>query len=195
MPAGDLQIGELFRTRSGETVTFESVCFKPGEHPVYNLEVEQEHHFYVGKSGVLVHNEYGLTTNRANMPLEEAIENGELSVAGARQNPQHHVFPQEETDWFEARGVGIDDYAVNLYEGEHQGLHGGGNWRLGRQAWEGEWNNEIMNRLIDAEADQIAAGGSQLTPNQIEVIGRKMMSDYGIGNMPFVKYQKGWWPQ
>ncbi len=31
---------------------------KAGEHRVYNLEVEQEHQFYVGESGVLVHNAY-----------------------------------------------------------------------------------------------------------------------------------------
>jgi hypothetical protein len=31
---------------------------EPGEHRLYNLEVEQEHQFYVGEGGVLVHNSY-----------------------------------------------------------------------------------------------------------------------------------------
>ena len=39
----------------------ESIGLKAGEHRVYNLEVEQEHQFYVGESGVLVHNAYGRT--------------------------------------------------------------------------------------------------------------------------------------
>jgi hypothetical protein len=38
-----------------------SVALKAGEHRVYNLEVEQEHRFYVGETGVLVHNSYDET--------------------------------------------------------------------------------------------------------------------------------------
>ena len=56
--AGELRVGECLRTASGEAVTLESVSLKAGEHRVYNLEVEQEHQFYVGESGVLVHNAY-----------------------------------------------------------------------------------------------------------------------------------------
>ena len=44
--------------RPGKAVTVESIGLKAGEHRVYNLEVEQEHQFYVGESGVLVHNAY-----------------------------------------------------------------------------------------------------------------------------------------
>lgn len=57
--AQDLQIGECLRTALGQTVTIESTSLKAGEYRVYNLEVEQEHQFYVGESGVLVHNAYG----------------------------------------------------------------------------------------------------------------------------------------
>jgi hypothetical protein len=56
--AGELRVGECLRTASGQAVTLESVSLKAGEHRVYNLEVEQEHQFYVGESGVLVHNTY-----------------------------------------------------------------------------------------------------------------------------------------
>ena len=56
--AGELRVGECLRTASGQALTVESVGLKAGEHRVYNLEVEQEHQFYVGKSGVLVHNAY-----------------------------------------------------------------------------------------------------------------------------------------
>ena len=56
--AGELRVGELLRTWSGQAVTVESISLKAAEHRVYNLEVEQEHHFFVGESGVLVHNGY-----------------------------------------------------------------------------------------------------------------------------------------
>ena len=56
--AGELRVGECLRTASGRAVTLASVSLKAGEHRVYNLEVEQEHQFYVGESGVLVHNAY-----------------------------------------------------------------------------------------------------------------------------------------
>jgi hypothetical protein len=56
--AGELRIGECLRTASGQAVSVESIALKAGKHRVYNLEVEQEHQFYVGECGVLVHNAY-----------------------------------------------------------------------------------------------------------------------------------------
>ncbi len=58
--AQELRIGECLRTRSGQVATLESMGLKAGEHRVYNLEVEQEHHYFVGEVGVLVHNGYGV---------------------------------------------------------------------------------------------------------------------------------------
>ena len=48
--AGELRIGECLRTASEQVVTVESVGLMAGEHRVYNLEVEQEHQFYVAKA-------------------------------------------------------------------------------------------------------------------------------------------------
>jgi hypothetical protein len=63
--AGDLRVGECLRTASGQAVTVESIGLKAGEHRVYNLEVEQEHQFYVGETGVLTHNAYEFKPRRA----------------------------------------------------------------------------------------------------------------------------------
>ncbi len=57
-PADELRVGEILRTRSGQVVTVESIGIKPGLHRVFNFEVEGDHNFYVGESGVLVHNAY-----------------------------------------------------------------------------------------------------------------------------------------
>ncbi len=56
--AEKLAVGERLVTRAGEVATVESIGMKPSLHRVYNLEVEGEHHYFVGESGVLVHNAY-----------------------------------------------------------------------------------------------------------------------------------------
>ncbi len=62
--AQDLRVGECLRTKSGQAATVKSVGLQSGEHRVYNLEVEQEHQFYVGEGGVLVHNAYDTIAER-----------------------------------------------------------------------------------------------------------------------------------
>jgi hypothetical protein len=52
----DLQPGEVIQTRAGR-VSVETIERKPGQHRVYNIEVETEHCFFVSGSGVLSHNE------------------------------------------------------------------------------------------------------------------------------------------
>jgi hypothetical protein len=58
VPAEELRIGEKLETKTGEIVVVESIVAKPGLYRVHNFEVEGEHHFFVGKIGVLVHNTY-----------------------------------------------------------------------------------------------------------------------------------------
>lgn len=86
MAAGELRVGEMFRTKSGEELTLASVAVKASEHRVYNLEVEQEHHFYVGEAGVLVHNAYNLSEEAAQrlFPNSTLVEYGEGLSAQAR---------------------------------------------------------------------------------------------------------------
>jgi RHS repeat-associated protein len=58
VPAEDLRPGECLHTRSGQTLAVESIRLQPKPERVYNLEIEGEHHYFVGKLGVLVHNSY-----------------------------------------------------------------------------------------------------------------------------------------
>lgn len=95
------------------------------------------------------------------------------------ERPQHHVLPDEFREWFEKRGftgaMSIDQFCVELEMAEHQALHGGGNWRLGRM-WAGEWNRMIMGALRDAET----AAGRMLTRSEVLEIVAKNMRDYEI---------------
>jgi hypothetical protein len=54
--AMDLRIGERLKNLSGDTVWVQQKLPRPGPTPVYNLEVQDEHVYYVGASGVLAHN-------------------------------------------------------------------------------------------------------------------------------------------
>ncbi len=53
--AGELRIGEGLETLNGTTVV-ESIIRRPGCETVYNIEVEGDHVYRVGESGILVHN-------------------------------------------------------------------------------------------------------------------------------------------
>ena len=57
--AGKLEIGERVRAFDGETSLVAAQMPRPGPEAVYNLEVAGEHTYYVGASGVLVHNSSG----------------------------------------------------------------------------------------------------------------------------------------
>ena len=53
--AGELEIGEVVLTKSGNTKVVSSTK-KEGLETVYNLEVKELHNFLVGESGIVVHN-------------------------------------------------------------------------------------------------------------------------------------------
>jgi hypothetical protein len=53
--AGDLRIGARLETHTGATVV-ESIVRRPEPEKVYNIEVQGDHVYRVGDSGVLVHN-------------------------------------------------------------------------------------------------------------------------------------------
>jgi hypothetical protein len=88
-------------------------------------------------------------------PTTDGMKVTNASGAGVSRPPRHHVLPKEERKFFEERGftgdLDIDNFCVELQAAEHQALHGGGDWKLGR-TWVGEWNRLVMARLRDLEA-------------------------------------------
>jgi hypothetical protein len=61
--AGSLEIGERLQTLSGDVKVVQQKLPRPGPQPVFNLEVHNEHVYFVGHDGVLVHNAKGYDTN------------------------------------------------------------------------------------------------------------------------------------
>ncbi|SEU29810.1 DUF2380 domain-containing protein [Stigmatella erecta] len=99
-------------------------------------------------------------------PEVRAMRETSRSGAGMADSPQHHVLPKEHREWFEKRGftgdMNIDHFCVEMEMAHHQAIHGGGNWRLGRQ-WPSEWNQVVMRDLRNAEL----LAGRALTRNEV----------------------------
>ncbi|WP_232536872.1 DUF2380 domain-containing protein [Cystobacter fuscus] len=99
--------------------------------------------------------------------------------AGMNEPPRHHVLPKEFRAWFEKRGftgeMDIDQFCVEMERAHHEAIHGGGNWKLGRQ-WPGEWNRMIMKALQDAEFRL----GRLLTRNEVLDIVAERMKVYKL---------------
>jgi hypothetical protein len=53
--AGSLEIGERLQTLSGDVKVVQQKLPRPGPQPVFNLEVHDEHVYFVSEDGVLVH--------------------------------------------------------------------------------------------------------------------------------------------
>jgi A nuclease of the HNH/ENDO VII superfamily with conserved WHH/Pretoxin HINT domain len=75
VPARDLRVGEHLTTESGSPATVTSLVRESGTQPVFNLEVEMEHVYFVSAGGVLVHN--ACTVNPAKLkPAQRAASKG-----------------------------------------------------------------------------------------------------------------------
>jgi hypothetical protein len=112
-------------------------------------------------------------------PEVSAMHETGKAGAGMSKPPRHHVLPDEFREWFEQRGftgaMDIDQFCIELEQADHQAIHGGGNWRLGR-TWPGEWNQMIMEALREAETE----AGRMLTRNEILNIVARYMKNYRI---------------
>ena len=179
--AGSLEPGEHLRLADGRTPVVTAAVPRSQSVPVFNLEVDGEHVYYVAARGVLVHNSC--------VTEQEAIESGLAHDANDRsevRDPRHHGFPNEFENadgFFSQRGIDIDEYTVELSESDHQAIHGGGDWRLGRE-WEGEWNRHIKSTIDEFELQE----NRQATPLELEGILIRELNRYGI-EPNFVPYK------
>ena len=128
-----------------------------------------------------------------------------LRPVGINRPPRHHLFPKEleKKGFFTERGVDIDKYTIELDEGIHEALHGGGSFKLARDqdaiqqalkngkvtpqvdAWIGHWNAAIERRILDQEAKL----GRKLTEPELIKEARGLLRDYNVKPPPFVHYR------
>ena len=65
VPAGSLQVGEHVLSLDGTQSPVTALRPRAGSEPVFNLEVETEHVYYVSETGILVHNECWSSARKA----------------------------------------------------------------------------------------------------------------------------------
>ena len=98
---------------------------------------------------------------------------------------EHHVFPREMEQLFAKRGIDVHDFVIDLEVPIHKAIHGGGDWRLARKTWEGEWNAQMLRELKQTTR----AAGRRLTPDEIVSVGENLMSRYGLSGS-FHRYSR-----
>jgi len=79
--AGDLLAGEQIETQDGRWVAVQSVTPIPGLSIVYNFTVEEDHDYFVGDEGLLVHNA-GPITSEGIQNIIEHLSRPELDQFG-----------------------------------------------------------------------------------------------------------------
>jgi hypothetical protein len=123
-------------------------------------------------------------------PTTDAMKVTTTTGAGVTRAPRHHVLPQEHCKFFEERGfkgdLDIDNFTVELETAHHQAQHGGGNWKLAKQKWDGEWNKFVMESLRELETQL----GRRLTVAEIMHRVERLMKRRDIP-IRFVPYRQG----
>ena len=90
IPAGDLRAGETLRLVTGNTVRITGITRRGPPEPVYNLEVSNQHVYYVSDAGVLVHNSYLPTLGPKRDALGRFTSNAGGHTADAARGIEAH---------------------------------------------------------------------------------------------------------
>ena len=107
--AAELKAGDILETADGKCKVVKSITVEEKGYPVttYNLSVEDNHTFFVGKLGVLTHNMKGFT------PCELADEVAKKAPKGVTQDidssSDYYMFIRRLNNWANYRlkgGVG-----------------------------------------------------------------------------------------
>ncbi len=77
--AGDLHPGETLLTADGTPTSVLSITARPGLQPVYNLEVDVEHVYYVSADGLLVHNTCTVSWTKGRRTFWKQLASREIS--------------------------------------------------------------------------------------------------------------------
>jgi hypothetical protein len=86
--AHHLRVGETVRTRDGAGCRVRAVLPLPGEHEVFNIEVETAHQYHVTTAGLLTHNNGGpdCKTSSSSRGTHEANQNVQAKVEEMKGN-------------------------------------------------------------------------------------------------------------
>lgn len=121
--AGSLEIGERLQTLSGDVKVVQQKLLRPGPQPVFNLEVHNEHVYFVGQDGVLVHNakayvDDALVHSNGHVGSQLGRDGTMVSRSGRSGLAGDHVLPKQAIESAMARaGVAAKSDAGELILG------------------------------------------------------------------------------
>ena len=170
---------DTLRTESGTLRQITRITPRRGPPvPVFNLEVDAEHVYYVSTAGLLVHNTYpGNAPNRAADALEEGLSVRRGVDIGIKRPPRRHIFPQEMREFFGQRGFkDIDNFTIRLDDATHQAIY--------KWMGSGPWNDIMKSRILDKEAEL----ARMLTRREILGIGAAMRREAGLSHIKIVPF-------
>src|SRR5262249_49145085 len=131
--AGRLEVGERVLTNDGTAVVEWYVMREKPEEVVYNIEVEGDHCYRVGESGILVHNSSaGVTTLPAPPPTFQGCDCEEV-IRTLRQRGGR-ASPVVLASWFQMTPANLRLIACRLYETITMGRRNATNFTTRRRA-------------------------------------------------------------
>ncbi|MDP1562026.1 MAG: polymorphic toxin-type HINT domain-containing protein [Pirellulaceae bacterium] len=166
--AGELTIGERLQTLAGDTVWVQQKLPRPGPEPVYNLEVHDEHVYYVGETGLLAHNS-GNKYSNSNRKFRGPIHH----IASDKDK----LFLPEFKKLFERAGVDMQSPWNKMRVEGHVGPHGK------------YFNGLILDRLQTAVGTKTGAAARTALIDELKAIRRDIR--YG-GWDAFLKAPASW---
>ena len=103
--AHHLRVGETVRTRDGAGCRVRAVLPLPGEHEVFNIEVETAHQYHVTTAGLLTHNNGGpdcktSSSSQGVAQSNNAVATGELYEVGTAAELRKVSVPGTEVNHF-----------------------------------------------------------------------------------------------
>jgi hypothetical protein len=94
--AHHLRVGETVRTRDGAGCRVRAVLPLPGEHEVFNIEVETAHQYHVTTAGLLTHNNGGKKCETS-ISSKEVAQGNEVVTEAVEEAATHghHTIPRQ----------------------------------------------------------------------------------------------------
>ncbi|EDY18791.1 YD repeat protein [Chthoniobacter flavus Ellin428] len=112
--AGELNAGEMLKTHAG-TIRVASIEQLLGIHRVYNIEVEAEHRYFVGKAKILSHNGCGNVFSSAESQSFKSFAALKTALGSPGEgNVWHHIVEQAQESRFGAAAIHNTDNVIAI---------------------------------------------------------------------------------
>ncbi|WP_437874700.1 RHS repeat-associated core domain-containing protein [Sorangium sp. So ce513] len=129
-----------------------------------------------GLSQALMSQGSGTTGPQGTPSAATGVPQAPAALLATVKTQRHHIFPQKFKSFFQARGIDIDKFTVEISRGHHlNSVHGRGDMVM-----PGRYNQRWVE-FIEANPNA--------TAKEIYQFGGRLMDEYGLGGLPIVPYR------